>query len=121
MNLRYFSLLIIFGYNLLVYSQNSDAQMEKILQERRDYNKTIAVFDGFKIQIFNGLSESQARQAQAKFTSSFSGIPVQFFYEQPDWKVQVGNYRYKEDAQSVLPAIRKKFPGALILKAKIKL
>ena len=104
-----------------VYSQNSDAQMEKILQERRDYNKSIAIFDGFRIQVFNGLSEGQGRQAQAKFASNFPDIPVYFIYEQPDWKVQVGNYRYREDATAILATIRKQFPGALILKAKIKL
>lgn len=115
-----FTLLLIV-FPVLLMSQNSDAQMEKILQERRDYNKTITTYDGFRIQVFNGLKENEARQAQAKFASSFPDIPVYFFYEQPDWKVQAGNYRYREDATTILTTIRKQFPGALILKAKIKL
>ena len=111
-------LIMLFGFKS--FSQNNDLDMEKIIQERRAYNQENSDVEGFRIQIFNGLSETQARSAQAKFASLFPEIAVYISYAQPEWKIQAGNYKIKLDAHRSLERIRKEFPGALILKTKIK-
>jgi hypothetical protein len=119
--LRSFIILGFFVYSNNLLSQNNDAEMEKILQERRSYNQAYSDFEGFRIQFFNGLSEGQARNAQAKFTNLFPEIPAYLSYNQPEWKVQAGDFKEKLEAHSVLSRIREEFPGALILKTKIKI
>ena len=117
--------LIIILFTLLLssqlFSQNSDRQMEKILEERRAFNQSLTDVDGFRIQIYSELSESKARGAQAKFNSLFPEEPSYLSYEQPEWKVQVGNFKEKLDAYRILEKVRMEFPGALILKTKIKI
>lgn len=114
-----FIFIFIFGFTM--QAQNNDAEMEKILQERRAYNQAYDDAEGFRIQFFNGLSESQARSAQSKFAAVFPEIPTYLSYAQPEWKVQAGNYKVKLDAHRTLERIRREFPGALILKTKIKI
>jgi len=119
--LRSFIILGFFVYSNNLFSQNNDVEMEKILQERRSYNQTFSDSEGFRIQFFNGLSEGQARNAQAKFTNLFPEIPTYLSYNQPEWKVQAGDFKEKLEAHSVLLRIREEFPGSLILKTKIKI
>lgn len=104
-----------------LFSQNSDRQMEKILEERRAFNQSLTDVEGFRIQIFSELSESRARGAQSKFNSLFPEVSSYLSYEQPEWKVQVGNFKEKLDAYRILEKVRMEFPGALILKTKIKI
>lgn len=114
------SFIIVFFVTLFSYSQNADAEMEKIIQEKRDYNKSIETTDGFRIQIFQGISESSARSAQNRFTSLFPEIPSYISYSSPEWKVQVGNYKLELDAVKDLQRIRREFSTALKLRTKIK-
>ncbi len=112
--------ILLFLISLFSFSQNNDTEMEFLLEERRIYNKSIDSDEGYRIQIFNGLKESEARAAQSKFNNLFPEIPAYLSYDQPDWKVRVGNYKTDLDVLKDLNRIRRNYPGAFKLKAKIK-
>jgi hypothetical protein len=117
--ITYFVFILIYGINLS--AQNNDAEMEKILLERRMYNQANKDVEGFRIQIFNGLSENQARNIQSKFASFFPEIPSYLSYSQPEWKVQVGNFKVELEAIREIERIKKEFPTAVKLMTKIKI
>lgn len=103
------------------FAQNNDADMERILQQRRDYNLKNSDNEGYRIQIYNGLSESEARNVQARFVSMYSELPAYLTYLTPEWKVQVGNFKEILDVYKYMDRIKRDFPRAVKINSKIKL
>ena len=73
---------------------------------------------GFRILIYSGSSPSargEASSARTRFSKLFNSLPTYMFYENPYFKVSVGNFRTVEEAQAKLERIRKYFPKAFIV------
>ena len=100
------------------FAQQADQEIHKLLENKRteNLNKKIT---GYKIQLYYGLSESKARAVKNKFLELFPEYPVRLFYRQPEWKVHVGNYRTKLEAERALKIIKPEFGNAFILKTSI--
>ena len=90
-----------------------DKEINTLLKKKRAYNKKNGV--GYRIQLYNG-SESRARSIKNNFESDFRGVYTKLVYEAPDWKVQVGNYRTKLDADRALNNIKENYSGGMIIK-----
>lgn len=76
---------------------------------------------GFRILIYSGSSPSargEASSARTRFSKLFNSLPTYMFYENPYFKVTVGNFRTVEEAQAKLERIRKHFPKAFIVHEK---
>jgi hypothetical protein len=110
--------LILTG--VTAFAQNSDREIQQIIQEKRVYNLNNNEMIGYKIQLFNGISETRARSIYSNFMAMFPDVNAQLFFEQPEWKVQVGNYSTQLEANKALLVIRKEFANAFPLKTKIR-
>lgn len=76
-------------------------------------------FSGYRIQIHFGQDRNAAKQVQNDFSGKFPYFSSYLVYQQPYFKVSVGNYRTKLDAVRCLNQIKKSYPGAFIVKEKI--
>lgn len=119
-NIISFLLLLFFGFTGFS-QQNSDYKMQQLIKEKRINNQSQHEVMGYKIQLYNGMSQTKAESIQGGFIGLFPDIPTRLFYVQPEWKVQVGNFRTKLAAKKALLLIRKEFEGAFDLKTKIKI
>ncbi|PID68076.1 MAG: hypothetical protein CR968_03420 [Flavobacteriia bacterium] len=119
-NNRFYILLAIFGLLLTsnVQAQNADQRMKELVEQRKQNNLTSNDHTVFKIQIYNGLSESKAKSVRNDFDRTFVGYGSELSYTQPEWKVQVGRFSSEIAAYKALERIRKKFPGAFRLKVR---
>ena len=106
-----------------IYSLNMNAQEEQkindVLKQRIEYNKTNRKGKGFKIQLYNG-NETKAYQIKGNFQVAF-GIVAVLSYESPEWKVRVGNYKTRLEADRALLKFKEKFTGAIVLETDIRL
>ena len=104
-----------------IFSMNLNAQEEKkinhILAKKIEYNKNNRKGKGFKIQLYNG-NESKAYRIKGNFEVAY-GIVAVIVPELPDWKVQVGNYKTRIEADRALLRFREKFTGAIVLETTI--
>ncbi len=73
--------------------------------------------DYYKIQLFYG-NLDKAHNTLNKFNKSFSEWPGKILFETPNYKVWVGDYRTRLEADRALLRIRKEFPSAFIFKPK---
>ncbi len=96
-----------------------DTKINDILTKKIEYNKTHRTGKGFKIQLYNG-GESRAYNIKSNFEATY-GIVAVIVPELPDWKVQVGNYKTRLEADRALLLFKEKFSGAIILETKIYL
>ena len=122
MNLKYLTLLLLFNIlNFNCYSQTSeitieqDDNIETLLKEKRKMNTGITINDFFKIQIFNGNSDN-AKKTMMEFKNQFKEIDVTMIYNNPTFKVWVGNFKTRIEAENALLEIKKKYPLALLIK-----
>lgn len=121
-----FSILIttvLFSEN--IFSQTSktiieqDEKIEKLLQEKRKNNSGITINDKFKIQIFFGNIEESKKKLLA-FKKEFSQTDGTIVYSNPSYKVWVGSFKSKIEAEKALISIKKKYLSAVIIEPNKK-
>ncbi|MXN92263.1 SPOR domain-containing protein [Flavobacterium sp. Sd200] len=94
---------------------SQDPRFEELLNEKRKISSSITVNDRYKIQIFYGTND-KARKALQDFKKDFKGQDGTIIFESPTYKVWVGSYKSRIDAEKNLAAMKKKYPYALIVK-----
>lgn len=119
-NLFYISILAIFN-SLSIYSQegkvtvNQDQRFEQLLNEKRKINNSITINDRFKIQIFTGNAEL-SKKALIDFRKSNKKTDATIVFHTPIYKVWVGNYKTRIEAEKKLMEFKKKYPNAFLVK-----
>lgn len=96
---------------------NQDKKIITLLEVKKEMNKNESDSDRYKIQIYNG-NRSGASAAIKEFSSSFTDWKSTDTYEPPNFKVWVGDFRTRLEADRALNKIKSKFPNAFIFKPK---
>ncbi|HBS53387.1 MAG TPA: sporulation protein [Flavobacterium sp.] len=121
-----FSILIftiLFSQN--IFSQTSktiieqDEKIEKLLQEKRKNNSGITINDKYKIQIFFGNIE-ESKKTLLAFKKEFIQTDGTIVFSNPSYKVWVGSFKSKIEAEKFLIQIKKKYPSAVIIEPNKK-
>lgn len=112
-------LLTFFMFGFVSIHAQEEQKINEVLNKRIEYNKNNRRGKGFKIQLYNG-SESKAYRIKGNFEAAF-GIVAVLSYESPEWKVRVGNYKTRLEADRALRKFKEKFAGAIILETDIRL
>ena len=94
---------------------SQDPKFEQLLTEKRKINSSLIVNDSYKIQIFNGNSEN-AKRALNSFKQNFNEIDATIVFNTPNYKVWVGNFKTRIEAERHLIDIKKKYPNVLLIK-----
>jgi len=97
---------------------NTDGNVRKALSA---YSKLLSDYpgmEGFRVQIFfnSGNSSKQtAMNAKRIFETRFPDIETYISFEEPNYKVRVGNFRTKLDAEGCLKKIAGSYPNAFVV------
>ncbi|HEX9153036.1 MAG TPA: SPOR domain-containing protein [Flavobacterium sp.] len=94
---------------------NQDPKFEQLLNEKRKTNVTNATNDWYKVQIFSGESE-KAKNTLNEFKQEFTDIDATIIFNTPNYKVWVGNFKTRMEAERNLINIRKKYKNVLLIK-----
>ena len=96
---------------------NEDPAIAKLLEIKKDMNKDDKNSDRYKIQIYSG-NLGSAESIKSKFENSNGKIRSQLVFETPNYKVWVGRFRTRLEAERALVDVQKKFTDAFIFKPK---
>jgi hypothetical protein len=114
---------LLFAQN--IFSQTSkkiieqDEKIEKLLLEKRKNNSAITINDKFKIQIFFGNIE-ESKKTLLAFKKDFLLIDGTIVFSNPSYKVWVGSFKSKIEAEKSLIQIKKKYLSAVIIEPNKK-
>ena len=97
-----------------LFSFQQDPKVEQLLAEKRKANAAITINDKYKIQIFFGTIDD-AKKNLALFKKEFKNTDGTIVFSNPSYKVWVGSYKSKIEAEKALIGIKKKFPSALLI------
>lgn len=111
--------LVAFNTSMMAQDKGTtvsqDPKFEQILNEKRKINSSITINDRFKIQIFTGDNEASKKKL-AEFKKDFKNIDATIVFSTPVYKVWVGNFKTRIEAEKQLQDIKKKHPNAFLIK-----
>jgi len=135
---------LLFGFFLClsissVYAQTGHVEVIKdslitILQEFRaahDLNPTVSrrikvgssvnktsgkrvKIKGFRVQIFSGPNRNDAYAAQSKFKNQYKNIDSYVNYEEPNYRVKVGDFRGRQEANQFMNVLRSQYNNVFV-------
>ena len=76
---------------------------------------------GYRVQIHFGAEKAKALDVKSKFMTEYKDISTYLDYQQPYFKIRVGDFRTKLEAYKLLQEISADFPGAFIVSDNIEL
>lgn len=96
-------------------SVKQDPKFEQLLNEKRKINSSLTINDSYKIQIYNGGSEN-AKKTLNEFRQEFKDIDATIVFNTPNYKVWVGNFKTRIEAEKNLVNIKYKYKNVLLIK-----
>lgn len=100
--------------NLTVYK---DQMLDTFVSRIYYANYPKQIIKGYRVQIYSGSNRIDANKVKADFLETYLGEKIYFDYKQPYYKVRIGNYRTKLEAQKMyqLLLLDIRFKGVLIV------
>jgi archaellum biogenesis ATPase FlaH len=94
---------------------SQDPKFEQLLNEKRKINPSLTINDSYKIQIFNG-SNDNAKKILNEFKQANQDLDATIIFNTPNYKVWVGNFRSRIEAERYLVDIKKKYNNVFLIK-----
>lgn len=117
-NILFIGFFCTFGWSQTHSTKISqDPRFEQLLNEKRKINTTLNQNEGFKIQIFTGENE-EAKKAVNEFRKAHKNLDATIVFHTPIYKVWVGSFKSRIEAEKKAQDLRKKYPNAFIIKPK---
>jgi hypothetical protein len=98
--------------------------VDQLVQQHVSYNTRHPTIDGYRIRIYRDNSPD-ARQHSLEISNAFSEllqeVPAYRSYDNPYFKVSVGDFRTKNDALKLFSRIKRMYPKAYIVAEPINM
>ena len=115
---------------MTIYQALGDVSVEENYKVRQAVSRQVEAnkgpegeVDGYRIRIYfdnKQKSREESQEVMARFKALHPGYNVYLKFNNPNFKVTVGDFRTKVDAQIALKEIIKAFPSAFIVKEKMR-
>jgi len=99
------------------YSVNK--KLDAVLDSIDRINLQRNFIDGFTIQVYSGLKREDALNTKKELTSTLPDLQSEVQYSQPNFRVKVGKYFNRLDAQKDYVDVKRYFPTAIIIPDKV--
>lgn len=97
------------------------AKLDTMMSAIAQHNKNIRYAQGYRIQIYSGNNREEASKARDRSYAIFPDITPHIIYNQPTFRVKVGDFVDRLEAQNVYAGLIADFPNAMIVQDKIEI
>ncbi|MDB5284663.1 MAG: Sporulation domain protein [Bacteroidota bacterium] len=98
-----------------------DKKISELLYKYRDYNRKKEFADGYRIQIMFTDVRDEVYKNKGQMYHEFPDMASYVEYEQPYYKLRLGDFKTRLEATNALQQIVVLYSGAFIVKDKIKI
>lgn len=116
--LLFFSVVCLAQTNKVKYTQ--DEKITTLVNRRLEENRVKLSSEGFRVQLHFGNDRDKAREVKSKFLNLHQDIPAYESYQQPNFRIRVGNFRTRIEAMKFLKSIKSEFPAAFVVSDDIQ-
>lgn len=100
--------------------ENDVTSSVNMLLDSINYLKSnINYIDGFTIQVYTGINREQANDAKAKVYTTLPDSRPVIIYDQPNFRVKVGKFYTRREAQGTFAALKSVFPAAILIPERL--
>ena len=117
-------LIFIFSFLIVpVFSQNSrftvtgDVAVNAMVERHVEFNNRVKTIPGFRVQIasFSGAnSKNNAFSLRDRFVIDYPAVQAYIVFDEPNFKVKVGDFRTRLEAYAFLQQIKEVYKGYII-------
>ena len=96
----------------------SNARIDTLVQLHIEHNKKYPVVQGYRIQILMASGNDAldiTEEAKTIFLEKYPNTPAYLTFDEPDYRVRVGDFRTRLNAEKFLDKINRKYPGAWVI------
>ncbi len=99
-----------------------DAELELLVDKKVSSVDTTDLW-GYRIQIYFGSNRRDAQEKEQSFKARYPDLASEVYpdYFQPNWKVRVGNFYRKIDAQKLMMKLEREFGDVFLVRDIIEL
>lgn len=115
--------LICLHFALLVfvfsYGQKGELhieQDEKIEELLELYKSALSTTEYYRVQIGFSNNDEKAQRLKSNVEIDFPNLPSRIDFASPTWRVKVGKFKTKLEAERMYNRIRVKYPNSMLLK-----
>lgn len=87
----------------------------ELIELKSEMTRNGKLGERYNIQLFNG-NNNTASEVIKEFRKNYEDWPSSMIYDTPNYKVLVGNFRNRLEADRALLKLKEEFPGAFIPK-----
>lgn len=98
---------------------HQDPEIDQLLELKKEINTSDSENGKYRIQIYSG-NRSDAEKTKMDYQNKFSKWKSSIVYETPNYKIWVGNFKTRLEADRALVDIQTKFSSAFVFKPKPK-
>ena len=113
--------ILLLAFTITVCAQqgevniDQDSDIDKLLEYKKDI-KTTKVY---RIQVYQSVDPDKAQREKSNFLNSYGEWPVEIVWNTPNYKVWIGNFATRLEADRALAKIKKKYMNAIIFQPKL--
>lgn len=95
--------------------KNDNVRIQEALTKIVAYNASITEMQGYRLQIFSGNSRGDFESTKSYILQYFPELEIYESYSQPTYKIKVGDFLKKMDAERYYGSIVNRFSSAKII------
>lgn len=97
-----------------------DARIDALLQKNKEINeeiylRTLKNMDGFRLQLISTNDRQKALELKTKMMAEYPEEETYLIYHAPYYRMQMGNFRTREQAAAFAEKIKGSFTGSAII------
>ena len=97
-----------------------DHKLDLLLQKQEELNKKVYVENnrtgaGYRILVLSTNDRKQALDVKTRLMRDFPEQKTYLIYQSPNYKIQIGNFRSREDADKLRKQVTKIYPKGVIV------
>jgi len=114
-----FYLTVFFQWNTVAQTQiipNKDQEViDQLMERKMAQNNQFSLYTNFSLQLKSGQKE-EVELLYKEFTAVYPEIDATIVFANPQFKLIVGNFKHKIEAEHLLRKIKDKYPSAFVVK-----
>ncbi|MEP7127986.1 MAG: SPOR domain-containing protein [Chitinophagales bacterium] len=109
----------------LLYAQTGnitlveDSGVKKVLQLYQTFATEKRAVNGFRVQLASNSNRTVVMDMKSSFTQEYPDASAYLTYQQPQFKLRVGDFEKRVEAIQFLEEIKSSFPSAFVVPDKI--
>lgn len=96
---------------------SQDSRIARLMQKQRDVYAASNTMSGFRVQIFMEIGNEavdHANVVKREFESQYPELPIYLSYEQPYYRLRVGDFRNRVEAEKYLRILKPRYGVAFV-------